>query len=717
MESSNSASRSYSAPSCTLQVQTKNTGMPNLPSLDRAKSTGFTLELADLEQDTNGESSSPAERTTVTGSPQQLKKLHDAVSDYVRQLVAEFPLSQSSNRTDDTTPLLGDVDRVLDDASNPSGGSGLSIDNIDRLLSVDRPEEPPTNTTAPLVARLLPERNDTIHLTASDRPLAHDLHVGDLTTNTGKKIVTLSALRLFDLSTVLDAYSSDRQVSVPVETSTEKTEDAPPVAIQLGGTNTESMLSTQLPNLPKLSAQEERFDRDYTTTANYGSSRPAFLSAIPWAAAAAVAVGAPLLLLGPNSNSLKELTGKAKFPKIEMPKVGSKQPSPTVTGSPTATTDATTNPSVYTAKPVPIPNGSTDPTVAKTNPNTPNPTVSPAATEAGITVGALPAGMGEKSSIDLDTQDRTAASQTPTPAPVAGSTQPQPYPTTTTVAPGGDITTTAGAVAPTGAATPLPTVKPTQSAKPPAAKVAKTPIAKTPVGKSPSVIPNIPTGNTTSTIPGLTTEMPSVTNIPSISVPNTQVPPATAKPAPTAKKPAPKPSPVAKKPAPKPAPIAKKPAPKPSNVMPAIDSAPVAQQPIAVPDIMPVQQNPNLIPDGFPPNGVPGGIDPQPNPQVAAGTSDPFDTPAVRDAKRFFQGKWKANAKQSNSLQYVVRVGAKTGVVKTVTPQGAESQSYLKQSGIVKPGQKIISPAAAGASDRQLRAILNPDGSVEVIPE
>jgi hypothetical protein len=738
MDFTNTTARTFTSPSCTLDILTKNqTGIPNLQSLERVKPTGFDLQI---------ESSPETGRATISGDIDRLKQLQSAVSGYVRQLVADFPLSQGDERAEDTTPLIGDPNCVIDDGNNDKA-SVFSLDRVENLLDKTKPNTPDgaIDRDAPLVAKIVSSNKDKegIHLNPSATPLAHDLHLGDLRTDKGDRVVTLSALQLFDLSTVLDDCTAElaaaKTTAIPDPSDDiEPTVVVPPLArVSVGSqdeANTESTLATQLPNLPKLPASEDRYSRDMTST-RYNAPKPAFLSAIPWAAAAAVAVGAPVLLLGPNSNSLQEL--KTKLPQIQMPKVGDKQasPNPANTTTTAAATTGATTPSAYEPKPVPIPN-------APTTGASPTPAVSPAAQQDGISVGALPPGMGEQSSIEMNGRSNVPATAT-----TASQTKAQAKPPTTTTpittaVPGGDITTTVGGPAPTvtsnSGITPNITATTTGKPKP---TVATKPVkpAPTKTAKVPSVVPNLPSATSTSSIPGLASEMPSVTNLPGMSVPNVSVPgmtatatvDATGKPTsvgtkPAAKKaPADKKAPVAKKPAAKPAPkptvAAKKPPIEKAPAVPAISNPidnPTAQQPIDVPEVLPVETNPNvnLGADGLPVNGVPGGIDPAPNPQVATG-SDPFDNPAVRDAKRFLKSKWKANANRPGALQYVVKVGAKTGVVKSVSPQGADSQAYLKQSGIIKPGQKMVSPAAAGTSDRILRAILNPDGSVEVISE
>ena len=103
----------------------------------------------------------------------------------------------------------------------------------------------------------------------------------------------------------------------------------------------------------------------------------------------------------------------------------------------------------------------------------------------------------------------------------------------------------------------------------------------------------------------------------------------------------------------------------------------------------------------------------------ASGTSgtDPNDTPSLQETKRYFQDKWKADPNQSNPLQYVLQVSGKTGIVRSVSPQGEAATTYLQQSKLIKPGQKLVSPAAAGTSDQKIRVLLQPDGNVDTFLE
>jgi hypothetical protein len=97
--------------------------------------------------------------------------------------------------------------------------------------------------------------------------------------------------------------------------------------------------------------------------------------------------------------------------------------------------------------------------------------------------------------------------------------------------------------------------------------------------------------------------------------------------------------------------------------------------------------------------------------------TDSGDSAALQETKRYFQGKWKANAAQTNSLQYVLQVSGKSGIVRTVSPQGEAATSYLQQTKFIKPGQKLVSPAAAGSSDQKIRVLLQADGNVDTFTE
>lgn len=90
--------------------------------------------------------------------------------------------------------------------------------------------------------------------------------------------------------------------------------------------------------------------------------------------------------------------------------------------------------------------------------------------------------------------------------------------------------------------------------------------------------------------------------------------------------------------------------------------------------------------------------------------------PLLQESRRYFQSKWKAGSDRPNSLQYVVQVG-KSGVVRSVEPQGEAASAYLRETKFIKLGQKLVSPAAAGSSDQKIRVLLQPDGNVDTFIE
>jgi hypothetical protein len=98
-------------------------------------------------------------------------------------------------------------------------------------------------------------------------------------------------------------------------------------------------------------------------------------------------------------------------------------------------------------------------------------------------------------------------------------------------------------------------------------------------------------------------------------------------------------------------------------------------------------------------------------------TTDPFNGPAIQAAKRYLQAKWKADPKEFNPLQYVIEISGNNGTIKSVSPQGEAAQSYLQKTGIIKAGERLISPTASGNADWKIRAILQPDGNVDAFVE
>jgi hypothetical protein len=100
---------------------------------------------------------------------------------------------------------------------------------------------------------------------------------------------------------------------------------------------------------------------------------------------------------------------------------------------------------------------------------------------------------------------------------------------------------------------------------------------------------------------------------------------------------------------------------------------------------------------------------PQPNNYPLAAASD-----TLEEAKRYLQKKWKRDRQQFLPLEYVVKISTNSGVVKNIDPQGYAARTFIERTKLIQPGDRIVSPTSPDNSDRQIRAILQPDGRIEV---
>ncbi len=737
MESPNLKARTYTAPTCELIVSDRGLHQPGFDASGAkirklpAHLDKFTLHL---EQNDLGEQ----DRVILQGHPQQLAQLQQVVSKYVAELVAKFPLQNPDERVElepvilplgevtpppevDTVPVDSVNDRLYSSGA-PALNSGL-MNNLPGLRNnlAQTPAEPTetgmpkffglwnkadrdraartaaTKQTSPSVPNPAPT---TPYLTASprsvDRQLHHQLHLGDLATPISGAVLSLSAIQLFDLSTVLDEYTTATGANHQSKPATLSRANIPGASAVASDPAAVSL--SRLPNLPKIPAAATN-SQVYRRTRRSSSS---VMSAIPWAAAAAVAVGLPFFLLDPKPNPVKDATSKVKMPDLaNVKKTIGTAFSPEQVDKPTpnsiASTPNTPNPALPTpwqAQPVQPPKLIDKPV---------DPSLAPTQTTTKIGLAPLPdsivgkpgqerrlgttAGLNDMSGIlsgiapnPLSSSQLPPTINSQTGLPTTNS-QPQPISKSPVTAPRQDrIVTTKPPV--------------TQPAKPATTK------ADSSIAKQPTTLP---------------ADLPATGGI------NTPIPQVPVNPAPVEPK-------VSKTQSPKKAPkqkftpteIAKTPKP---NVVKqtSINAAP---QPTIEP-FTPVPTNPNIVN----PEPQSGGdlIEPQtspiipnrPLPSTVVGASgpDPNDIPSLQETKRYFQEKWKADPNQSNPLQYVVQVSGKTGIVRSVAPQGEAATTYLQQSKLIKPGQKLVSPAAAGTSDQKIRVLLQPDGNVDTFLE
>jgi Domain of unknown function (DUF4335) len=691
MESNHLTNHTYTAPTCTLVVASKDA------SLDRqSHPVNFSLEM---EHSDVGE----LHRVTLQGQAQQLDNLHQLVNRYIAELVAKFPLPttdrQQVSEPDravaiDPTDLPLDIypDPRVDDGDPRSGiiknlpglrnsvSQSLSASTGDLQSDADDPK--------PSISKLLgrwqqPNRRDrrpdkslgdkagsssidsttTPYLTeSSERSVDHHFYLGDLATPASSAKLTLSAIQLFDLAAVLDEYAAEHV------TTTDRSNFLNRASQDVDPTNTSR---SRLPNLPTIPARTEVGQAYHRAPSSRAAS---FMSGIPWAVAAAFAVGLPLLLFDRNPNLLKDTTKKLKPPELA-----------TTTKATTATTPA-----------VPDSGDSDMPTPWQAQPVQPPPSTNP------LTPAQIPTA-----------QDPGKIGLAPLPATILGSG----VPTTSKVDANASST-----IAPNPLTSELPnaggstiTVTPANGIKAPAANPAKpNPSGSrkiTQIGQR-SIDPNNPGKVSLSTQPTL--------GSPAANAPTTPIPfdragldefgridPAIRSITPKKTNPAIKPTSAVR-----------------PNNNPQPSGASESSNPQASFEPMtPVLKNPNLIdpnqtsPEPATPQSqsvVPN----QPLQSNAGGFStDSVDNPSLEETKRYFQSKWKASNDRPNALQYVVQVKGKSGIVQSVAPQGAAATTYLQETKFIKPGQKLISPAAAGSSDKKIRVLLQPDGNVDTFIE
>ena len=704
MESNNLTTRTYTAPSCNLIVDTKGKQLSQLNLRDRANIPKFILHLDHPDR-------GAAERVTLEGYFHQLDNLQRVTSKYIADLVAKFPLPTTNETPEPEQAAPASivepqeasvVDRLFPDPDEPISNSGLlrNLPGLRDRSSQPAPANPPEIRPNPLSARGISkflgrwhqdDRQSSTPRTSQpptdpapinpafqspyfvggERPLDHQFHLGELSTTASGAAIVLSAIQLFDLATVLDEYAAERQSPAQKELK-----DLDPERDRQANLDRNATPLSRLPNLHQASANT-------TPQPIYHQnrrSRPAAIAALPWALAAATIVGAPLLFFNANpNNSLLESISKGKLPNFGGGKerVASK---PSGTQPDKSSTEPTVDlPKPWQSQPVQPPKNNVKP--------------------ADI---AKPVGSGIELPKDAGKIGITSLPQTIIGKGGAG-VAPNPL-NLDPLASGVDSPPTKTPTVPV--ATPKPK-DPDAKAKPPASKtpaknaaVAKakpTPPANTPgqisISKQPLSIPrDLPTGTSTSPL-GQSFPVP--------------VPGAVERNNPG------KIDPLDRKKG--------KPAPNGAN------SIVNGQTPFLTPSntIEPksVKLNPNLITTpAAAPNAagnetpIPQVIPEQPL-QSNAGRDDSFEnSPSLQEAKRYFQGKWKATPTQPSPLQYVLEVSGKSGLVRSVNPQGEAATTYLKQTKLIKAGQKLVSPVA-GSSDQKIRVLLQPNGNVDTFVE
>jgi Domain of unknown function (DUF4335) len=706
----NLTTRTYTAPTCTLIVSSK---QPRSGDRQPLQPIDFILHLDRNDGDN-------LDDITLNGQPQQLDYLRQLVSQYIAALVAKFPISNSGQ----STPAPADLYQLDSDetavSSQPeptpcdlSSRFGIlkNLPGLRNSLAKLTPASNVPNAAKPTISKLLgankpndrqqvhpnrerstprPEAATAPYFTgASNRALDHQLYLGNLGTVGSGEVLTLSAIQLFDLATVLDEYVAEHQIisADRDRTATFSRADIPARGDRVAEFNPISTPQSQLPNLPNI-PEEPAIERVYYRNRRSQSS---FVSAIPWAVAAALAVGVPLLILDPNPNPIKDAVSKVKIfnPTQKSDLATAKKPAATLPTTPTTLdpTVPTATPTPWQAQPVQPPQVIAKPPASINTPE--NPTLGTA---------PLPDAIAKKPAAATTTSGDNVLSGIA--ANPLNSTQPPAIEKIDSTVERNTTPPVKLGAKPERVATPSSVVPSQTTAKQPGqipATATKNPApGKLSVSKSPMLIPSpdlspIATPQIAAPIPFNPPVLEPSEQLPQTpKTPNQKVKPTT--------------------------PIASKTKPKPAKSI-----APVSTP--SFEPLTPIPRNPNLISpnqnDSEPAESQAPPLVPDKPLQSNAGgaNAEAADAASLQETKRYFQGKWKATPTQTNSLQYVVQVSGKSGIVRNVSPQGEAATAYLQQTKFVKPGQKLISPAAAGSSDRKIRVLLQPDGNVDTFTE
>ncbi len=554
----------------------------------------------------------------------------------------------------------------------------------------------------------------TPYLIGSERSLDRQLHLGDLANPTSGEVVTLSPIQLFDLSNVLDEYAAaDTTKNPPAETPT-TINPTPAVTLSVANIPINKDLFTdgdpatvslaRLPNLPKPATGVQNSQVYNRTRRSNHAPNFSFMSVVPWAAAAAVAVGVPLLLLDPKPNPLKDATSKVKVPDLETVKktVTVAMSPPVIDPEPTSSTTNPNLPKPWEAQTVQPPQSKT-PSV--------NTATQPPQTVSKIGTAPLPASL-----VGTPGKDLPAAAAIPSGnqlgvlsvLPRNGSQAGiAPNPLNSQISPAEAKTIVGNTESRPSKLPPKITAKPSRS-------ITNSTAAPMIPGNSPVISPGTVSVSTQpillpSDLPGIGINPSNSSQMPS----NPTQMNSTATTRPVANKAAKQKAKLK---------VAAK-AVKPKAVK--LTGITVARQPLfeqAAP--MPVKPQFTNPEQPQPTNEIADyqnlpAVQPQPFPAANNGGDWPVDTaensPSLQEAKRYFQSKWKATDTESSPLQYVVQVSGKSGTVRSVSPQGEAATTYLKQTKLIKAGQKLVSPS--GGADQKIRVVLQTDGNVDTFME
>jgi Domain of unknown function (DUF4335) len=190
----------YTPPTCTLEITAKSSPLSRWAGQPVFKSLSFELRLDDPRlPDTK--------HVTLKGDRTQLEALHNAVSNYVQNLLGESrpwesnlysELDSTVAETDSLQPTRSAV--VLDTAVNP----------------YEIKASAPNTSHLPVHPHLEPRGL-----------LTHNLFLGSLSVAESGPVVDLSTLQLFDLATALDEYNAEVMALPNLNRSSKQTLSSP----------------------------------------------------------------------------------------------------------------------------------------------------------------------------------------------------------------------------------------------------------------------------------------------------------------------------------------------------------------------------------------------------------------------------------------------------------------------------------------------------------
>lgn len=179
MPPSNLAIKSYTQPSCTLQIVDHS----SIRSNSGGSSTGqlqFELHFDDLRQ-------LKGQQISIIGDRHQLALLHEAVTKYVHKLLGSSPERFNTGLSSQTN-LASEA-----------------------VLSSHPPDRDFANYDVPEITNYISESTKATReiFLQQGSGLSHNLFLGTLATRETGQVIELTMLQLFDLATALDEYAAD----------------------------------------------------------------------------------------------------------------------------------------------------------------------------------------------------------------------------------------------------------------------------------------------------------------------------------------------------------------------------------------------------------------------------------------------------------------------------------------------------------------------------